>query len=822
MKVNSATYGEVNNGHALRAASADHDFARSISGRFDLPSAPPHGVAWSPATSGFPTQGRYVVGRTFLDPKASRGNMVRAHALFVQLDEIQNFGSLKRLFDRLASSLEEVPEPLSFDLEDSEEDIATSDLTALAPLLVSRSGKPVVLLGGECMEQTIAALWHNLWPSMRRTFSFRMSFAPDDIVESPIPAVICTPSSLAVRWNGFPIMGQSNAPTSLAAQALTGEGDTRPLHDFASNLGTDDIDLSTFPRLVKAYELMDAEPSFNALVAGMRLMAFLSPQAEAGQTLKTNKVDQLARMIIHATPEQIMSLRNLTLTGYASLRPIWEAITAWMGAGTMNERTPDELIPIIAASHAPNEAIVEWQSAIVRGGLLFASQLTKDFARTFWTWLTLRPDLSQAVLEMTPSSPSIESELLASIPEAVKTNSAFIRTEFVARNWLTLHAATLARSMKPADALRAQLQVDRQLSFADGVKEALSRAKPVERVDIAREHDDPRLDIIAGTEIVANHRLLQRMDMAEPSTQRLWASAINLDLSSWRAPHAPQASRDVVLTSLLDGTATFEPLVDALARTPLADLNDFCRKAELWRRVDFPKEFLVATADGWLERAAAGNANSLDPQLEQTVLKPKHLDVHLTGDLGSALNIIASLKEIPEERAILWFEVPPASTSKLTHAQTEVLGHIILTRRWKRLLDRVIDRMRTQPELRATLRICASMVPPISRWLMGLTTVGSTEKWEGLADLAADLYPSGPEHLDLWERAGGRNSDLPQGKNGAEKWRLMLRQVRAGSSPRISKLLDEMMKDFRNNPSLQLIAHDPEFNPTSYSNWRQS
>ncbi|KJS35250.1 MAG: hypothetical protein VR70_16260 [Rhodospirillaceae bacterium BRH_c57] len=744
--------------------------------------------------------------------------MVRAHVLFVQLDDIQHFRSLSRLIDRLASRIEDIPDPSRFELEDDAEETACAGIEDLVALLVARTRRPIVQLGNEGMEQHVAALWHSLWPSMRRTFAFRMSFGPDDIVDNPAPAIVCTPPSLVARWHGYPIVGQASAEVTSAAKILAGETDKRPVADFAARLGYGDITLLSFPRLVQAYDLVAAGPSFDTLAPGMRLVNFLSAAPETGRTFKAELVSLFADLIATATPEQIMSLRNFSLPAFP-LQSVWNATAGWMEAHKLSGGSLDDLVPIISTSHAPDEAIAEWRCAIVQGGRALAARKPKEYARAFWTWLTCRPDLLPAILNLTPSRSDLEPALLGEIPEKLEFDSGALRAELAARNWLTLHGATLAVSLPPPDAIRAQLSIDTAPAFVDGLKAALAQAKPSERVAIAAHHDDARLDAIAGAEIAANHRLLHTMDMNAKSTQRLWAAAIENDPKSWQAPVAPQISRNAVLINHFDGGPAFTPLIEALAKTPLADLSDFHRRAELWDRPDAPEAFLGATAKGWLARAGAGNAEPLDPRLARAVLEPQHLDPSLGGDLGAALNIIASLENLSEDRVLQWFNAPPASASSFTHLQAEQLGSIILKRRWLTLLNRVVDRAHAQPALKATVRICAAMLPTYSRWLLNLSPVSADEKWDGLAALAAELYPEGPEQRDLWERSGGKDSDLLRRVTGAEMWRSALRLVRNGSGPSVKRLLAEMRTDYGNNPDLRIIAADQDITSGTRRLW---
>jgi hypothetical protein len=77
-----------------------------------------------------------------------------------------------------------------------------------------------------------------------------------------------------------------------------------------------------------------------------------------------------------------------------------------------------------------------------------------------------------------------------------------------------------------------------------------------------------------------------------------------------------------------------------------------------------------------------------------------------------------------------------------------------------------------------------------------------------LHDTAARLYPEGPTHCGLWERAGGYDADAPLGPTGRLRWQLALTAVIQGwrGAPGLEPLLEAMLTDYPKNEDLRLIA----------------
>ena len=78
-------------------------------------------------------------------------------------------------------------------------------------------------------------------------------------------------------------------------------------------------------------------------------------------------------------------------------------------------------------------------------------------------------------------------------------------------------------------------------------------------------------------------------------------------------------------------------------------------------------------------------------------------------------------------------------------------------------------------------------------------------------DLAAELYPRGPDDEDLWQRAGGKDADLKQREDGRERWRQAVRKVRNGRGPHPTVLLDRMLKDYPGNESIRYFVDNHVF-----------
>ena len=134
--------------------------------------------------------------------------MVFSHALLAPLDEIAETRDLGPLLRRLASSDRQRPDATTVHVAYTEARVpAATDLIDTAEALGANGRLPVVRLGHVGFDDLVAALWAHLSPEIRREFAFRLSFGPRDLVETPRPALVCTPAGMAgtlVRVSGHP------------------------------------------------------------------------------------------------------------------------------------------------------------------------------------------------------------------------------------------------------------------------------------------------------------------------------------------------------------------------------------------------------------------------------------------------------------------------------------------------------------------------------------------------------------------------------------------------------------------------------------------
>jgi hypothetical protein len=802
-------------------ASGDGLIAAEITSRLDLPDTAPYAVQWSPFLTGFPYGKHYVLGRTMLDEHAPRTGMVFTHALISSLDEMADFNDLQTLIallceqpcpDKTVSTIEVQPHPLPYVQ-------ATPEQIAIAMLLASYGKVPVIRLGCQGFDKVVAELWAKLWPSIRRGFAFRLSFGPSDLVESPLPSLVCTPQNLASRWIGYRTATVDVTPKSLspAAAVLTGAQKGGNLLDCASRFG---IEIATFRNLnllERAYSLQELPASLDNTIALLRIVEALSsgqPTASAG---REEVVAGLLQFLPDATAKQALSLRNVTLASFEKPDRIWNALKQWMADYKFPPNEDAEIMQFLGGLDDAAFAVPEWQHAIVTGLNTAGSEPNPHFSEAFWRWGRSSSDVYEHVFRYIQFSAADDVLLVEVAPDEFPSKSAKELLKLsISQHLYRLHGVAASMAFPPMEAVSIQLDADKEGVSSPGIQMALRKAQPIQLIECALAFHNSQLTELAATAASLQPDLLADVDMNSETAQAIWTASLSKNQACWAGPKHPEQTFHMILNKLLDGKTAETPLVMALTNTPLANLNNYTRREEVWKSFggDTKERLMIATAAGWLSKVEKGMTSPMEDEVQSHIVNspsfPSTVGRFFSMSLGSALRLISLLSSLTEQS---FLGLLPLLTSRaLTPLDSETLGRLLLARDWSDAAEHAASLLRQgREDVRPALRACYSLLGLRTRFRLRLAPLSANEKWQALEQVAADLYPSGPDHSELWRKAGGSNADLQHNGDGRARWADALFKIRHGYNLRISSLLARMSEDYPGNDDLRYISNDPEF-----------
>ncbi len=827
MIVHQAMYGAIpKGGHGLIATSGLAELASSVTPHLDLPDTIPAGVVCPAYVTGFQHATHYVLARITLDKKAARAGMVFAHAIFISLQDIFAITNLQPLLAILTSSRKKATTngivELTLNVEETQfqATINAVELHNVTNRLVARRPKPVVILDTINFESVITALWATIWPALRAKLAFRLSFSPRDLEENHKLVLVCTPAQLEPLWDDEQIvhsLTQSDTP-SLASQLLCGIANAAQLQQFMIDIGAVNLEFRHLRLLEQAFvNVNSTKQQFDSLLSVLRIIEAISPQQDCGVKAKAQLLERFTECIDNSLPiTSFQQLRNISLDSMPTYEPYWSKLIYFISNNDYHQKQDANWLDTLKNAFDPNQRFDRWQAVVFEGLTAALRQSQPLIASAIWRWLAIDADsVIKLLMALNDNVHDLENRLVNVSPASLSTQSGESMVTFaLSQGWLQLHGAALAGYLCTEDAVQRQFAVDLDKTNSTGLMQSLKLSSASDILSTSYKHDDPRLINIAATEVARSPNILQNADFTNPITWRIWTEAIHLDTSAWRISDTPCACVSVVLDVWLDGGKEAITLIELLSLQPVADLCHYEKRDLVWKNLpngSVKNSYLNATAAGWIKQSTLQTLPfEPDWQLQQVILQH---DIVNTITLLSAshstigIAILTMLTEMDSNTTDRCIKTFCQNVVPFDYADANMLGQLIHGRQLTTSLEHIktLYRGRRQ-DVKAVLDNCIDMLSFWDKLTLGLQKPSTYDCWRVFEELAIELYSSGPNENELWDRAGGKTYLIDLSGNGQEQWQKALKKVQRGSLPFPYSLLEQMIVDYPKNNKLNWLS----------------
>lgn len=829
IEVQQAIYGEKDKAHQLLSHSGPSDPVYEEIIRFtDFPMLYPQGINWEPYYTGLAYKDLYLICKTFPDTSASRAGMVLTHALLVRLDRIAVCNNIGHLFELLQETPQRQDrlDPIGIILDETQTVASHGEsfiLVARELLKSTPESLPVLWFGQEGFADLITVLWTNFSSPLRMTFSFGMSFIPDDLRERAL-TIASTAKSKENSWSSKPIVRASFKEVATPAEAyllsLPGK------EEFSSFLKTLNIEIDSIRKLslvescyenFKDIECKNEALSFDQVLSVVRLLEVLCPSGLQAVDIKLRTSASFVGLIAEASKDHIKKLRNLSLLGFENhLDEIRSALTRRLE---------------VLVEHQP----LEWFEDVVGDsmahpeGLLFDS--IKEVIGENRNSLAVAPIIwklwerhSQKITELGPLVPKDkyqEASLIETCPKQIERSLADALTNWcLARKWYGLHFVILCGYLPIADAIRTQSTRIKN-KFQPAWLGHLEKRRPKKAIMKAiLDTELPELLPAAIDFVKSNSDVLGDINIETPFGQSILKAY--LDQAFKDAEPNVQKTIFKLLTLVVDEKIVDQSLLLNIADGPYGDLSLFGQRREIWERLSGAAidKFLQATAIGWLSRFQGQPREHYEVEYPLRTAIMSHWDFSSVVSESNAASVLVyfygHFAEATEGRFELDLMELQQDRHKIGLVDAVAIGELIALRGWSRSANRLAGDVLTynRRDLIPAVKKCSSLLGWYNRglgWLTGqLDTVNVTEDewWCELEKLFADLYPMGPQDSEIWSRAKGKKAVLDYNGNGLQRWHSALKDLRNGGGGRkitVAGLMTEAREDFPGNTSLRLL-----------------
>lgn len=785
--------------HGVIATNLGEGLAAEIARRIDLPGSLPSEFRTSElvAFGCFRHAERFVFYEISSDPSVERVGMARSGAVVVDLQEASTIDDPYPMLAKARSTrLTGSPDELAVD--------PPAATPRCVPLL-SHVIRGKAMTSSEMQTGDIVrAVWSALPRSLRPGFSARLCFTPEDLPERADIALGFIPESLRWRCPGELMVAdpcgpsQDQGPTDRFANRLA-DGEARTWEEFANRHS---LRLSSFRDLDLVARIESAfvgEPGLDELVRALRYTLSLRMEDATSQL-----IDELSERIADHREEwkseDVATFRNLDLQ---TSSPLKKALGVWTGEQLGgNGRKLAPVLPEVWGAGAK-----AWWSVAIGRALrkhrgrvpeevlsAFTARLEEDedataFASAIASSENVDADLTTLVARAQPVPPPLASRLDANLfPEATVV-------------------ARLATAQDLTEIVEAGREIVTEESRSTYFEAMVSRVDKdgfpaLVALDEGGEMAEPLLSRLSMEPDV-----FDAIDVSNGPSQRLLAKAL---VGGFVSADRLGVLLVRILDELVGGTSLEPELVEALVEHEDATFPPGPSRPRVWAVLP------DALRDVMLRRAARAQLAQLaqdgwgDPEpevletLRSRALADARSDALRTADLAT-WSVLAELEPSPgyEYRQRLLTILDSAGSQAL--ADVVAMAETLTRKDPGSVMSTLVSRYRSRKDLVPAWAILKDHLGFWDRWLLPETRIGQAEWDRGLVEELAGLYPNGPTQEDVWERAGGRNADLPKSSSGMDGWRRAMRMVGKGARVSRSRILATALDDYPRNANLAIL-----------------
>lgn len=803
IRVEFAVFGEQAGAHQLRASTiSGGEIPPQLAGMVDRP--PHHPLDALPLVACSPIGEWFALWRTFEDPSAPRGGMVRS---FVALVRREHAGALEQLRDLLDGLPDRYDSELALETRRVEVkpyvDPTPGDAErwrSLCELLIDpeRNDAVVVPDDGD-WPRLFEILWGHLWPEARVALVCRHAVGPEALALGTTVAI--TPRANLPKWTKYLIVSQSHGSVPAAARVIH-ERDHADLRQ--EELDARPADLRIVGRLHRSGELFtklrDGTATFLDAKALMELVVRAAPEGR-GDTLKAEISRTLARRVGTGALPDVLGLSNLHWP------PSWlgrelcvQAVHEWMRFN-LPALDGGAVSKVLARLRDPRYQDW-WRAAIAAGiGEMLKASPPAVVGGALWTWVASQPTLVGELEEAVPFLQPHDRAIALAAPASLSPEAARDLLSVAERRGLPhIHAVAVSVTMEPVAALRKQ-QAFRDRG-AEGVETLLSRLSKQQVIGLATAGVADA--IVFGANLIREDpELLDGCDVGNPNWRGLWMKAIERGLKPWAGMKEATRLAMTVVDHVLGSDRVDAGFLQSIS-PGFPGVSRHPRRAEVWSRIPpgARDSLMENTAAEIAERIRIGETVLIEEELAPAVGcrvmagVSRYADQHLPA-------LVRSLPALADAIIAAWLEV---NGRRPINPMTAVeLGAAILEGKLKVTAELVYDRLVKRGEwwLGPVAVACKALIPVQHHWALHsshvLTNQERHEVFKELREVCCALFPEGPPPY-FWDDVGGHASTRPLLSTGAESWQSALDKIERGAwrYPKVSALVERLIEEFSN------------------------
>jgi len=830
MIVHQAIYGDKFGSYALLKTSlTDIELAKRICNVTDLIDRPSSDQLTQPVFRGFAFNDSYIFIKTFPDndPLVRKGRVL-SHTLIVEQDGLNQLNDLEKLFSHFLSEPNkdlELHQILFDDMNSVPAQIVnptSREATAINGLLdLSDYKNTLVWIGEEGYLSFITHVWSQLKGNLRATVKLGIGFSPQK-VDTQHLSILYVHEEYANKWQtgNYCIVDKTDTGTleSIASFLLAGNRDkAKPLNDLIDtfNIIPGKIDdLAYLEKVVSTYKNLSIITDLNRLIVFCDLISRYSPDERVAKTEKKRILIHVTSCIANATSKQIIALTNAEWSGFPNAQQlIGNQVAYWVEKNLFNSKVNESITRVITKAFDPENKVQWWKKAVTGSLKTVLENWKPAYAIAIWNWFVADHALVKTLGSLIPTNIDVETHLVDNWPKPEPELAQKIRSFATDRKWLTLHGLSALQLYNPKESILHQLKIDVVPGHTSALQTMGELIDDEDFIQLTVSIGESRLIEISGGKVVNNASLLSRIDVKNAIWRQIWLSSIVQEHQAWKSISKPTTVLYDLFEEMLEGEIVDPLLLFKLCDSDFNDLSEFKRRTEVWQHIN------GNVKSGFLNGTILGCVRLLDKKNISLDDFEEEIRIHLTSTaiirqviedetikVSTKIFLFEELSTLGETEFLLLLNSGPFSAAESTR-----IGKLVLRNNWRKLADTIADKISIRAYLKPALAECQSLLGFFRRWSLSVSghlsePLSTKEWWSTLTEQCYKTYSNGPTDMGLWERAGGKNYDLPTKGTGREIWVNAISKMRNGiTDVDAQKLLQEMLNDYPSNLELRQL-----------------
>jgi hypothetical protein len=790
-----AFYGDIGKSHGCIASTfKDSELNSFLTAFTDRPGAIPAGTIMEPYLSAIAFGGKYIFTKTFPDFTAARGGMVFTHVLIAEIKDLADITDLKDLLVYFVSEISNQHELKIISFVPSVP--KKKEIKEYFPLYIQKTlhniitaNLPVFFCGQLIsFEETLCEIWPGLPLGLKKNFSYTTGFSASTIDRSK--TIIYFQENLKSNLKNLTYVDDLEVKKvqieSEIERFVLFKNAENTFEEFVNDLNVQLSDWSVLTPVVKAFQLyqrIDLDLAQDEIRLLVRNVAKISLESSSGELIKNKIIQKLADSVSSEVDSNIKSLRNLILDGFSEGEKVIGCVIEKFIVKAFHSEShfrPDVMNELLVLTDGNKTDW--WSKAVLDSFSAVFSKIATTCHSNAWQIFLFSETSTRKLLLFIPADKDTEKIFIETMPNSItNTLAEKISLSIRYKNWFILHAHLLLQYLSAKEAIKVQIDFERNAhsdSFA-GTHLILNKLNDLELLAVTLVMVDDLLIREYARRSSDKPILLKTLDVNEPVWLKIWSESLRVTENLAYGIENLTSTLEKVVDLISKEVAIPEKILLLLSESEFSDLSGYQNRENIWKNFPsiYKQKFQQATADGFMKKLLSENlmADDLETEIKTIILSNDYITAFLSDNRSNINAVLIAFSNIDGLKDEFLSGYIGFFNLQLSEFESSKLGIVVFEKRFASSARRIFEKAKNNPSFKIALNKCKYLISfsfyekLIYGNLLG-EKVSIDAIYSEIQNKVIAMYFKGPEHGDIWKRAGGDISKFTNHKTREENW----------------------------------------------------